>query len=122
MSEQGVSLGLTAAQVAKVLQQAAAGAQSSVPFAGLVRPRELRTSPLLNDRKVSRSLLFGLMVLICFPTDGGERGVKQIARELELPTSTTHRYIHTLHAAGLLEQDPLTRRYRRCDAAPEGRG
>ena len=120
MSERGVSLGLTAAQVAKVLAQATDGAQSGALLAGLAHPKELKTSPLLNDRKVSRSLLLGLMVLICFPADGSERGVQQIARELELPTSTTHRYIHTLHAVGLLEQDPLTRRYRRSNTASEG--
>jgi hypothetical protein len=113
-SERGVSLGLTAAQVAKVLAEAAAvGAESSESLAGLELPSELTSSPLLDYRKVSRSLLFGLVVLVGFPADGSERGVKALARELGLPTSTTHRYIRTLHAVGLLEQDPRTRRYRR---------
>ena len=122
MSERGVSLGLTAAQVSKVLAEAAAGAESAELLAGLARPEELTTSPLVDDRRMSRSLLFGLAVLICFPADGSERGVKALARELDLSTSTTHRYIRTLHAAGLLEQDPLTRKYRRAkssDSAPK---
>ena len=114
MSERGVSLGLTAEQVASVIAAAtAAGTESANLLAGLAAPGELATSPLLEDRTVSRSLLFGLVVLISFPADGGERGIKEVAHELELPTSTTHRYAHTLLAVGLLEQDPRSRRYRR---------
>jgi DNA-binding IclR family transcriptional regulator len=82
-------------------------------LAGLAAPGELATSSLLDDRTVSRSLLFGLVVLISFPVDEGGRGVKEVAGALDLPTSTTHRYAHTLLAVGLLEQDPRTRRYRR---------
>jgi IclR helix-turn-helix domain len=121
LSERGVSLGLTAAQVAKVLTQAAAGGEGAEWLAGLALPVELASSPLLEDRSISRSLLFGLIVLIAFPADGSDRGVKALARELGLPTSTAHRYIRTLHAVGLLEQDSLTRRYRRArpsDTAP----
>ncbi len=113
MSERGVSLGLTAAQVAKVLAEASTGGEGAELLAGLALPGELAVSPLLDDRNMSRSLLFGLIVLIAFPADGSERGVKALGQELGLPTSTTHRYIRTLHAVGLLEQDPLTRRYRR---------
>lgn len=113
LNEGGVSLGLTADQVAKVIAEASTDADGGELLAGLARPEELTSSPLLDDRTVSRSLLFGLVVLISFPADGSERGVKELARELDLPRSTTHRYIHTLHAVGLLEQDPLTRRYRR---------
>jgi hypothetical protein len=114
LSERGVSLGLTAEQVAGVIAAAtAAGADRASLLAGLAAPGELATSPLLEDRTVSRSLLFGLVVLISFPADGGGRGIKEVAEELNLPTSTTHRYAHTLCVIGLLEQDPRTRRYRR---------
>jgi hypothetical protein len=113
LNEGGVSLGLTANQVAKVIAEASADADGGELLAGLARPEELASSPLLDDRTVSRSLLFGLAVLICFPADGSERGIKELARTLDLPRSTTHRYIHTLHAVGLLEQDQLTHRYRR---------
>jgi hypothetical protein len=122
LSEEGVSLGLTASQVAKVIAQASADAEGAELLAGLARPEELASSPLLNDRTIARSLLFGLVVLICFPADGSERGVKELARELDLPRSTTHRYIHTLHVVGLLEQDPLTRRYRRARRLGLARG
>jgi IclR helix-turn-helix domain len=124
LSEWEVSLGLTASQVAQVLAGADADAESGALLAALARPAELTSSPLVNDRKVSRSLLFGLVVLICFPANGSERGVKEVAQELDLPTSTTHRYIHTLHAVGLLERDSRTRRYRRAKRSatvpPEG--
>lgn len=114
LSERGVSLGLTAEQVASVIAAAsAAGTDSATLLAGLAAPGQLTASPLLDDRTVSRSLLFGLVVLISFPADGTDRGVKEVALELDLPTSTIHRYTHTLHAVGLLEQDPRTRRYRR---------
>jgi hypothetical protein len=114
LSEWSVSLGLTAEQVACVIAAAtAAGTDSAALLAGLAAPGQLTTSPLLDDRTVSRSLLFGLVVLVSFPADGTERGIKEVALELDLPMSTTHRYAHTLRAIGRLEQDPRTRRYRR---------
>jgi hypothetical protein len=67
---------------------------------------------LLDDRSLSQSLLRGLLVLTCFPLDGTERGVADIAEQLGMNTSTTHRYMTTLLTVGLLERDPLTRRYR----------
>jgi hypothetical protein len=124
LSERGVSLGLTAEQVASVVAAAtAAGTDSADLLAGLAAPGELASSPLLDDRTVSRSLLVGLVVLVSFPADGTERGIKEVARELDLPTSTIHRYAHTLLAVGLLEQDPRTRRYRRSSrlAPPSGK-
>ncbi len=114
LSGRGVSLGLTAEQVAGVIAAAsAAGADGATLLAGLTAPGQLTTSPLLEDRTMSRSLLFGLVVLIAFPADGTDRGIKEVALELDLPTSTTHRYAHTLRAVGLLERDPRTHRYRR---------
>ncbi len=114
LSERGVSLGLTPEQVSGVIAAAsAAGTDSATLLAGLAAPGQMTTSPLLDDRTVSRSLLFGLVVLISFPADGTDRGIKEVALDLDLPTSTTHRYAHTLRAIGLLEQDPRTRRYRR---------
>jgi hypothetical protein len=91
----------------------AAGTESANLLAGLAAPGDLTASPLLSDRTVSRSLLCGLVVLIAFPADGSDRGIKEVATELGLPTSTTHRYAHTLLTVGLLAQDPRTRRYRR---------
>lgn len=77
--------------------------------------RELRYKALLDDRRLSRSLLAGLLVLACF-TPGSELGIADLARRLDMRTSTTHRYVTTLLAAGLLERDPNSRRYRLAEA------
>jgi DNA-binding MarR family transcriptional regulator len=66
----------------------------------------------LEDPRLSRSLLSGLLVLSCFPPDGGYRGIAELARTLGMNTSTTHRYVTTLLSVGLLERDPVTRQYR----------
>jgi hypothetical protein len=72
-----------------------------------------RYRELQHNRRLSRSLLAGLLVLSCFPLDGPDLGIKDISERLGLNTSTVHRYVVTLVAAGLLERDPETRRYRR---------
>ncbi len=72
----------------------------------------LRYRDLQSNRRLSRSLLAGLLVLSCFPPEGMDIGIKDISEQLELNTSTVHRYVLTLVAAGLLERDPDTRRYR----------
>ena len=66
----------------------------------------------MDDRRLSRSLLAGLLVLSCFPADGGSLGIAELSRILDMNTSTTHRYVTTLLTVGLLERDPTTRRYR----------
>ncbi len=71
-----------------------------------------RYRSLQENRRLSRSLLAGLLVLSCFPPEGVDMGIKDISEQLELNTSTVHRYVLTLVAAGLLERDPDTRRYR----------
>lgn len=72
-----------------------------------------RYRELQDNRRLSRSLLAGLLVLSCFSGDGPDLGIKDISDQLDLNTSTVHRYVVTLVAAGLLERDPETRRYRR---------
>ena len=52
------------------------------------------------------------MLLASFPENGGYLGNGEIARDLQLNPSTSHRYITTLVEVGLLERDPTTRRYR----------
>ena len=71
-----------------------------------------RYRALQDNRRLSRSLLAGLLVLSCFPPEGIDMGIKDISEQLDLNTSTVHRYVLTLVAAGLLERDPDTRRYR----------
>jgi DNA-binding MarR family transcriptional regulator len=64
------------------------------------------------DRRFSRSLLSGLKVLACSPTDGTYLSATEVADRCGMNMSTAHRYISTLVALGLLERDPATRRYR----------
>ena len=71
-----------------------------------------KTAEELENPRLSRSLLLGLLVLACFPPDGSFLPVKEAARILDASASTTHRYCKTLVAVGLLERDPRTRRYR----------
>ncbi len=71
-----------------------------------------RYRALQGNRRLSRSLLAGLLVLSCFSREGLDVGIKDISEQLDLNTSTVHRYVLTLVAAGLLERDPDTRRYR----------
>lgn len=64
------------------------------------------------DPRLSRSLLRGLSLLTCFGPSGGSRGIVEIAEELGMSPSTTHRYALTLVELGLLERCPKTRKYR----------
>ena len=65
-----------------------------------------------SDPRLSRSLLRGLSILTRFGPDGSSRGIVELARELGMSASTTHRYASTLVQLGLLERCPETRRYR----------
>jgi IclR family transcriptional regulator, pca regulon regulatory protein len=60
----------------------------------------------------SQSLERGLAVLSSFGPDRPTLGISQLARELGLTRSTTHRYVATLASLRYLEQDRTTRRYR----------
>lgn len=64
------------------------------------------------DPRLSRSLLRGLSILTSFGPDGGSRGIIEIAGDLGMSPSTTHRYALTLVELGLLERCPDTRKYR----------
>jgi IclR family transcriptional regulator, pca regulon regulatory protein len=60
----------------------------------------------------SQSLERGLAVLSSFGPDRPTLGISQLARELGLTRSTTHRYVATLASLRYLEQDRTTRKYR----------
>lgn len=114
--EEQVVLTLSPAQVEQILRSATsddqAGAGGMLTEDQLSLARERRYRALLEDRRLSRSLLAGLLVLSCFPPGGGEMGIADLARRLDMRTSTIHRYVSTLLAAGLLERDPVSRQYR----------
>jgi hypothetical protein len=66
----------------------------------------------LSDPQLSQSLLRGLAILSCYGPERPWRAIIDLAKELRMSPSTTHRYVKTLRAVGLLEQNPTTREYR----------
>jgi IclR family transcriptional regulator, pca regulon regulatory protein len=61
--------------------------------------------------RFSSSLCAGLAMLTCFTAERPVRGIADMADELDLGRSTTHRYATTLVTLGYLEQGP-SRKYR----------
>jgi IclR family pca regulon transcriptional regulator len=61
--------------------------------------------------RFSASLVAGLLMLTCFTAEHPVRGIAEMAEELDLGRSTTHRYASTLVTLGYLEQGP-SRKYR----------
>jgi predicted transcriptional regulator len=115
-----ITIELSKSQVDKVVRAAGHGGTMSVLLTALKDPSwmlalesgEWVQPAQMEDRRLSRSLLAGLLVLSCFPADGEYLGIAELARTLGMNTSTTHRYVTTLLAVGLLERDAATRRYR----------
>ncbi len=68
---------------------------------------------LMDNPRLSRSLLLGLLVFSLVPGDGSHRALREIAELAGMGASTTHRYMITLVAVGLVEQHPHTRHYTR---------
>ena len=71
----------------------------------------LPSIPTLSEPRYSQSLERGLAILCCFTPERPVRGIADIADELGMSRSTTHRYVITLVALGYLEQG-ASRKYR----------
>src|SRR5262245_6003312 len=67
--------------------------------------------PSLPEPRYSQSLERGLAILSCFTPKRPVLGIADIADELGMSRSTTHRYVITLVALGYLEQG-ASRKYR----------
>jgi IclR family transcriptional regulator, pca regulon regulatory protein len=67
--------------------------------------------PSLREPRYSQSLERGLAILQCFTPERPVLGIADIADELGMSRSTTHRYVITLVALGYLEQG-ASRKYR----------
>jgi IclR family pca regulon transcriptional regulator len=67
--------------------------------------------PILRGPRYSQSLERGLAILGCFTSEHPVLGIADIADELGMSRSTTHRYVTTLLALGYLEQG-RSRKYR----------
>lgn len=70
------------------------------------------TQPGRSGTAYSQSLERGLAILSAFRSGRPLLGVSDLAREVGLSRSTTHRYIATLAGLGYLQQDQPTRKYR----------
>jgi hypothetical protein len=73
---------------------------------------QLALAQALGDPQLSQSLLRGLAILSCYGPERPWRAIIDLAKELGMSASTTHRYVKTLRTVGLLEQHPTTREYR----------
>lgn len=71
----------------------------------------IRSIPSLREPRYSQSLERGLAILGCFTPEKPVLGIADIADELGMSRSTTHRYVITLVALGYLEQG-ASRKYR----------
>ena len=67
--------------------------------------------PTLRESRYSQSLERGLAILGCFTPERPMLGIADIADDLGMSRSTTHRYMITLVALGFLEQG-ASRKYR----------
>lgn len=119
MSEDGITIELSKAQIDQIFREGGkdGGLRELIggldAVAGFEAVESMASLAELNDPRLSRSLLRGLTVLTSFDPDGAGRKVTDVADELDLGASTTHRYVSTLLEVGLLERDPVSRRYRR---------
>ncbi len=81
------------------------------PRAATVEEDPAWSLPGLREPRFSQSLERGLAILACFTPERPVLGIADIADELGMSRSTTHRYVITLVALGYLEQG-ASRKYR----------
>ncbi|HEY8304095.1 MAG TPA: helix-turn-helix domain-containing protein [Solirubrobacteraceae bacterium] len=129
--DQDIAIALSPAQIEQVIRSAGQtrnGTVSSLLIAALdsAHPADgdghargslhhaarMALAEAFNDPQLSQSLLRGLAILSCYGPERPWRAIIDLAKELRMSPSTTHRYVKTLRAVGLLEQNPTTREYR----------
>src|SRR3984885_6954014 len=84
---------------------------SKAPKASSASQEPAWSIPSLREHRYSQCLERGLAILNCFTPKRPVRGIADIADELGMSRSTTHRYVITLLALGYLEQG-ASRKYR----------
>jgi hypothetical protein len=112
---QPVMLELTSSQVGSVVAQSAGSSTTLAALLTAVAESGAEAAKLLAavDVDYSRSTLRAVLLLSVLPADGSFMDLAQVASRLDTNKSTTHRYLKTWIALGLVEQDADTRRYRR---------
>ena len=113
--EQGLTVTLTRGQVTDVLSRVTGvlGVANLLSAVSADEATQELLLGLMDTEGYSRSTLRALLVLTAFPADGSARELTDVARQLRLSPSTTHRYVATWLATGLLIQEPRSRVYRR---------
>lgn len=112
---ESIAIELSGAQVGQMLRGALEDRGDSAFASTLIQRLGVLRSPidLVEDSRLSRSLLSGLLLLVTLPSGGSYMGNARLARLVGMSQSTTHRYLATLLVCGLVERDPFTRQYRR---------
>lgn len=122
--ENTVSISLTSSQIAQVVRASYADkdrAVSALASLGDLQTKAERIDRAADSKHISRSALRALLVFAAFPPDGTYRALADGTKDVGYTPSTTHRYVSTWLAIGLLEQDPQTRQYRRPEASRAAR-
>src|ERR1035441_5311984 len=91
MSENRITIELSKAQIDRVIREATEddGLLGLLGLLGGRRELDAQSSPeQLDDQRLSRSLLLGLMILTSFRTNEVDRSVTDVARQLDLSVST----------------------------------
>jgi hypothetical protein len=111
---QSLTIELSQTQVDGVMRRVSGSGDISMVLTGFADAGLIWASnpEMLEDPRLSRSLLLGLFVMAAMPADGSYVGCSQIARTLGMTSSSAHRYLSTLVVAGLVERNPTTRKYR----------
>lgn len=108
-----VSIALTQSQIAQVVRTDSAGrdlASSIVASLNDVGDAAKLVELQASGQPVSQSTLRALLVLAAFPPEGMYRPLIDVSHALGYSPSTTHRYVSTWLAVGLIEQDPESRK------------
>jgi len=111
--ESGAVIELSSEQVDGVRRVAAEKHAASALLSGLLNDSGVPEAALelLENPRLSRSFLTGLLILAVLPLDGSFIRNADVARRLGMTPPTTHRYVRTLRAAGLVERDQGTPRF-----------
>ncbi len=120
----GVSIRLTPDQISQIVEEATAGASvASLRFLqGRMRKRGgVNRRAFYHDKRLSQSMLQGLLVL-CMFADGREHTIAKVAAELHIPTSTAYRLARTWTAVQVLELDADSGSYRLASSRQEAAG
>lgn len=117
-NEAEVSIQLSPAQVDEVVRAACSAENLTALLSDIsqVRGSLKLAASRLEDQRLSRSLLAGLLMLAAFPADGSYTRNTELAHALDMSPSTSHRYVSTLLEVGLVERHSHTRLYRLAQA------